>query len=442
MRTILLVAALAASLAHAQEYRSTAAITLEGTDPFQRIQLPFEAYRDTRRDMGDIRVLNGKGEAVPMAYAGEAVAMREQPQIVRLAQFPVSAAPAPGAASDRVDVHVRTMPDGTLVSVEQRAGGKAPPPPNTTAYLLDASQVKFAIASLHFDWEAKPGSEVVKVGVEASDDLRAWRPVAARTPLVRLEQGGHVLAQSQVPLNGVSAKYLRITWDAANFNLRSVDAESLPTTRPPEPRRVTTAFGQRNSEGDFAYDLGARLPVEAIRVVFPEVNSVAPFQIAAKDTPEGPWYHVAAGTFYRIVREGTELVSQPVEIGIRPSREWRLRPLVKSDGPPPKLEVSWRPAEVIFVAKGDGPFSLAFGNAEARGTAIPIASLMPSYERGAERRLPAAKLAEVHSAPPPTGAEAFISSISPRKALLWAVLIIAVVVLGSMAWRLRGQMNR
>ena len=70
--------------ANAEDFRSKAPITLSGTDPFQRIELPFEAYRDTRRDLGDLRVLNAKGEAVPLAFVGEAVPERETPVNVRL----------------------------------------------------------------------------------------------------------------------------------------------------------------------------------------------------------------------------------------------------------------------------------------------------------------------------------------------------------------------
>src|SRR5258708_7435673 len=81
---------------------------------------------------------------------------------------------------------------------------------------------------------------------------------------------------------------------------------------------------------------------------------------------------------------------RPLEIGVQAAREWRLHPQVKSagDGQPPTLEVQWRPAELVFVAKGEGPFALAFGDKEARGTAIPVSNLIPNYERGDERKLP------------------------------------------------------
>jgi hypothetical protein len=432
---------LLAFAAHAEDFRAKAPITLQGTDPFQRVELPIEVYRDTRRDLGDLRVLNARGEAVPIAFAGEAVPEREKPVNVRLPQFAVISPSTGISASGRVDVRVRTLPDGTLMSVEQRGPGKAPPS-RPSAYFLDASKIEFPVARLLFDWEVKPGAEIVKVNVEASDDLQSWRPVASRAALVRLEQAGQSLGNNQVPLHATKAKYYRVTWDGTPFVLKAVDAESAPaTTQQKPPRKVATAKATRTKEGDFVFDLGARLPAEAIRVVFPEINSVAPFDIAVRDASNISWRSVASATFYRISRGGEQIESPALELGVVSAREVRLKPQVKSagDGEAPSIEVQWRPAELVFVAKGDPPFTLAFGDKDARGTSIPIASLMPNYERGTELKLARASLGPVTTAPPPPPPMQLFGQ-SPKKVALWAVLVLAVVVLGFMAWRLRGQM--
>jgi hypothetical protein len=444
MRYVLAVVLAATLPAHGEDFRSKAPITVQGTDPFQRIELPFEAYRDTRRDLGDLRVLNAKGEAVPLAFVGEAVPEREKPVNVRLPQFAATTLAPTAATSGKVEIHVRTAADGTLRYVESRSANRAAAPvPRPAAYFLDASKVEFPVGALVFDWEAKPGSEIVKVNVEASDDLRDWRTVASRAALVRLEQAGQSLAQDHVPLRGVKAKYYRITWDGTPFALKSVDAESAPKdARREEPRKVATANATKTKEGDFVYDLGARLPVESIRVVFPEVNSVAPFDVAVRDSKEGPWRTVTSATFYRISRGGAEIASQPLDLGVQPAREWRLHPQVKSagDGQPPRLEAQWRPAELVFVAKGEGPFSLAFGDKDARATSIPVSNLIPNYERGAERKLAIATVGPVTTSPPPAPPMQLFGQ-SPKKLALWAVLVGAVAVLAFMAYRLKGQMK-
>jgi hypothetical protein len=449
VRRALFFAAFAlAAAAHADEFRSRAEVAIAGKDPFQRIELPFEAYRDARRDLADVRVLNGRGESLPFAFAGEAEPEKTVGAPTALSIFPVTArAGPPTAAGSRIDVQVRARTDGTLVSVQERPSGKAAAP-RPVAYLLDASQLKAPVAALRFDWEAAPGSEIVKVSVEASDDLRDWRSLASRSALVRLQQGGQALVQDRVGLGGARAKYFRITWDGGNFALKSVEAEAAPEVKPPE-RRVTKAGNvQRTKDGDLIYDLGARLPVEAIRVTFPEPNTVAPYDIAVRDGSgkDAPWRTIASGSFYRIVRDGVEIASPPLELrGRGAAREWRLRPQVKG-GPEaftPSVEVLWRPAELVFVAKGEGPFRLAFGDPQAKPTAIPIQSLMPGYEKAAERKLALAPVGAVQTAAlEPSPVRDVLGDIPPRKAALWAVLIAGVLVLGFMAWRLLGQMKR
>ncbi len=100
--------------------------------------LPFAAYRDTRRDMADVRVFNGRGEPVPIALAGAPEAVHEAPKTVALPQFSVSKLDAaPGGSA--TEVTVRTA-DGTLVEVRGRgAGGAKTAVP--AAYLLDASRL-------------------------------------------------------------------------------------------------------------------------------------------------------------------------------------------------------------------------------------------------------------------------------------------------------------
>jgi hypothetical protein len=199
----------------------------QGTDAFHRLTLPIEVYRDARPDLGDVGVLNGRGEAVPFAFAPEPEPVKEKPTSAPLPQFAITSRPSAATVTGRVEVSVSTRADGTLVSVQERTTGKGAVP-RPVAYVLDASQIKTPVGKLRFDWEAAPGAEIVKVTIEGSDDLREWRTLATRAPLVRLEQAGQTLAQTVVDLRGSNAKYYRITWDSAPFVLKSVVAESVP----------------------------------------------------------------------------------------------------------------------------------------------------------------------------------------------------------------------
>jgi hypothetical protein len=212
------------------------------------------------------------------------------------------------------------------------------------------------------------------------------------------------------------------------------------------PRSVLTlkaAKGER--PGEFVYDLGARLPIEAVRIVPGEPNSVATFAIHARTGAGSEWTPVASSVFYRLVRDGNEVRSGPLEIAPHTAREWMARTDPQAGGVggvAPRIEAQWRDAEVVFVARGDPPFRLAFGDPEAKSGWTPVSTLMPGYKRGDEMKVAEAKLGPVESgAVRGSSWPAWAAEMGPRKLTLWAILFAAAAVLGFMAWRLSRQMR-
>ena len=439
-----LAAALNASAEAPSDFRSTAPVAVSSSEALHRLTLPFEAYRGARRDFGDLRIFNAHGDALPIAFAGDAQATREVPPAVGLPIFPVSAATSGrDQAFGDLNVVVRSNSDGTLVSVQGRARGAAAPHP--VAWLLDASQVQKPVRALVVEWDVMPGTEIAKVTVESSDDLKAWRTLASRAPVVRLEQSGQELVQPRVELGSQRVKYLRITAEPAAFRLRAVQAEPEDVVRPAPRLSRTVAASAGTQPGEYLFDLGAGVPVEALRVVLPAVNSVAPFTVASRESERGSWQSVVSATFYRLIRDGAEIQSPAVEIGPRRARYWSIR--LDPRSPPigdalPALEVQWRPAQIVFVARGDKPYRLAFGNPEARAAILSVNELIPGYEPRAELKLPEAKVGEVSTTNAADGAwRRLVGDTNPRKLVLWAVLVAAVLALGWMASRLRREMR-
>ena len=68
---LLLAAALPVAAQQAEpQFRFHAPIELISKGPMQRVELPIEVYREAKGDLADVRVLNGRGEPVPIGYAG------------------------------------------------------------------------------------------------------------------------------------------------------------------------------------------------------------------------------------------------------------------------------------------------------------------------------------------------------------------------------------
>jgi hypothetical protein len=438
MRIAAIVALAVALPALAQSptsFVSSAPLALSGKEALHRVALPPEAYRDARGDLADVRIFNSSGEAVPIAFASDPEGQHDALAAVDLPQFAISAL-ARSTGGPGSEISVRTQ-DGTLVSIRGQA---AAPIAKPSAYLLDASQVKEPLRALVFDWVAAPGAQVVKVRVEASDNLKDWSALASG-PLVRVENAGAALSQPRLEFGARTAKYLRITWDVAEFSLKGVRAEREGPTQP-APRTVSSVVATPGEHpGEWLYDAGGRLPVEALRVRPADANDVLSANVLARNDPKEPWRSVTSAPFYRMQYEGADRESPALEIPRTAARYWMVRLAGARSATPPVLEVQWRAVQVVFVARGEPPFMLAFGNPAARAVALPVSTLVPGYERLAEWRLPEARVGAVENGPGPSSWEQLTASTSPRHVVLWLILLGGVAMLGFMAWRLSRQVR-
>ncbi|MNV06376.1 hypothetical protein D3C71_967510 [compost metagenome] len=149
---------------------------------------------------------------------------------------------------------------------------------------------------------------------------------------------------------------------------------------------------------------------------------------------------------------GKEQSSGPVELGGASVREIKIEADPKTPGfaAAPALALQFEPAQLVFLASGQGPFTLAAGLPGATAAAsafLPLASLVPGYQPAQENTLPVALAdvarADITGGQPADGAlvpaAAASGGISTRSAVLWGVLLAGVAALGLMAWLLLRQ---
>ena len=108
-----------------------------------------------------------------------------------------------------------------------------------------------------------------------------------------------------------------------------------------------------------------------------------------------------------------------------------------------KLEIGWVPEQITFLARGSGPYQLAFGSAVANNAEQPVAELLRTLDRSETKVTPtAARIGErvvlggdssLHPGPAP---------LPWRRILLWAMLVGGVGLLAAMAMGLVRQMGK
>ena len=417
-------------------------LQVQAGQALHELTLPTAIHRGvTRADLGDLRVFNRAGQIVPHALRESPLEARAAARRV-LPHFTVAAPPA-GARAD-LFMTVRTRPDGTIVDVRSLGRGR-PGAGGTAAQVIDASQTKQPLHALELAWATPVAGFFTSVDVEASDDLQHWRRVKSRAPVASLEQGGHRLEQRRIELDGVRAKYLRLRWvEAGAPTLTRVSVELVPEVPPPrlDWERVSASA---DDTGGLRFDLSGPLRAERLRIVPREHNSIAQIELLSRPDARTPWRVRGTALIYRLTVEGRTIEQQEAAVAAGTDREWLLRVANRESafgGQPPTIDVGYRPAQLVFVARGEGPFLLAYGSGRAGPAARPLEGLLLDMARGDQKAVPArASLGAVKMLGGPDALRAPISPRDWKVMALWAVLVAGVLLLAWMAHRLIRQLS-
>jgi len=418
-------------------------IHADGKDALYEIKIPPALYRGvTRADLGDIRIFNGAGEVVPHALRPSEIRRIEKIVPVQLPAFPLRG--ATGAKADDLQVRVDKGAHGAIVSLRTKTQA-SPQERILVGYLLDATALKHPIQALQFNWQESAAGFVGKISVEGSDDLNAWRMVTQGAALARVNFGGFNLTQNRLELGGAKYKYLRITWPKSQKPLESLNVIAEPAAGAVAAPRLWQAINgspMTGKTGEFSYDLGGPIPLDRLRVDLPQVNSVAQVQILARAKNSEDWRLRSTAIVYRLHREGAEVTSPEIVLSADGARQLLLRVEQKGGGigaGVPSIHIGWTPQRLVFAARGNGPFQLAYGNRDAKPAVYGIDALIPGYRTATEF---AVKPAAIGPAVALGGAARLREAVDYKKWTLWAVLVLGVLALGVMAYRLSRQVTQ
>jgi hypothetical protein len=413
-----------------------------------RLALPEAVHRGvTRADFADLRVVNGAGETVPFGWASGARVEAAAPKAVALPLFPVprSVAEAPGDFS----LSVRREADGRIETLVRAA--KPDAKESVAFWLIDASGATESWNALRFVWGDAAGLSA-GVRVEAGDDLKTWRPLITGAPLIDLRFAGERLRRDRVEFPATRARYLRVHVDAGSGTVPAFTAvEAVPAGAAPEaPRGRVEIIGQRapDKPDEVSFDLGGVWAVERAAFALPQVNTLAPAEVLVRDRPEEPWRPLTRGVVYRIASPGApngEATHPPFAFAPVVARYWLVRVDARSGGlgqGEVRLIAGTVPRHLVFVARGAGPFQLEYGRRTPAGekptgsAALPLSTLLPDYKPDAEWALPQASAGVPVIVNPGATDRTLATEFDARRATLWGLLIVAVAVLGGIAWRL------
>lgn len=421
------------------DFASQLPLSVSGNGPWYRLDLPLSAQLQARQtDLSDLRVFNAAGEAQAYALARASAQTRDDGKLHEVKWFPLYNA---ADASERApNVRVQSTTNGTLVEVQPssqlEAGEEV-----LRGWLLDASAIKAPLQQLILDWTSERDG-FQRFSIEASDDLQHWQSWG-EGQVARLTFSDERIEQHEVTLPRQTARYVRLLWESpgsapilTSAQLKSSDPRNLPLPLVWSPN----VAGSSAKSGEHSWQLPMGLNVERVQVELKQPNSLAPVTLAGRRESNLPWQTISSGLLYRLTQNNQDVVQNEIALSGQTVQQLKLTVDERGGGlgeQAPDLKYAVRATQVIFLARGEGPYSLALGNSNVRAANLPLATLIPDFKPQMLATLGKATVQdEALVTQTSTATTAAVAGTNWKKIGLWAVLLLSVVFLGAMAFSL------
>ncbi|MEO7885927.1 MAG: DUF3999 family protein, partial [Polaromonas sp.] len=359
--TLALYAALAApSLALAADapdpgkaasYAVRIPVTLAPDAPLQRLVLPAEALvRLQNAGYADLRLFNAAGQPMPMALANVAAETATQEQQVKLAAYPIVGA-ASAAGLEGLSLRIEERQGRRVVQLNTGGGATPASAQKVLGALLDARAITAPAARLTLDADL-PVGQPVSFNVQASRDLKNWRPLAD-TVLYRADASAPVasLGNNSLELAMVELKdhYLRITWGDATVALRGATLVTSRSTATRQRVSATMAAPALTHPHELTFALPFATPVAALKITPQGSNVLVPIRVLGRNDRNQPWALLASAVVYRMTAAGKEQASGPVELQGASVREIKIEADLKTPGfaAAPEIVLQFEPAQLV-----------------------------------------------------------------------------------------------
>ncbi|WP_017478184.1 MULTISPECIES: DUF3999 domain-containing protein [unclassified Pseudomonas] len=419
------------------DFTTRVPLTVSGEGPWYRLELPLAVQLSARQaDLSDVRVFNAAGEPQAYALARQSAQSTESRSLSNVKWFPLYA--AADSAEAVPSVRVQSTSTGTLVQVQ--------PPSQLEAgeevlrgWLLDASGIKAPLQQLILDWTSERDG-FQRFSIEASDDLQHWR-AWGEGQVARLSFADERVEQHEVSLPGQSARYLRLLWKGqAAPALTSAQVESVSAHSLPLPLVWSQPLsGSRLKAGEYSWQLPSALNVERLRIDLSQPNSLAPVTLSGRRESNQAWQPLSSGLLYRLTQNGQDVLQNELQLPGQAVAQLKLDVDERGGGlgvEAPTLSFAVRATQLVFLARGEPPFTLALGNPSVKGANLPLSTLIPDYSAERFAALGQANVAGEAVVSSPAVATPVDAGPNWKKLGLWAVLLLGVAALGAMAYSL------
>ncbi len=409
-----------------------------------KLQLPKEMYQNLcRKDFGDIRVFNSEGRIVPHTLKRPEIKSLERLKSEKLTFFPVFKCQLKN--TDTLSLYIKTNTNGSIINFNTLEPGN--PDRKLSFFLIDLTRLEQAPAQLEFIWADGLPPFSVKTHLEFSNNLTDWVAINTDTALASLTFSNHSLVKNKISLPGKKIKYLRMTWplDSDPMGQKIKEIHALFFNKEKKDLTQWYSIEPVNYNPDTStleYRIDGYFPLKWVSVELSGQNRTVKGVLQSRPDTDSKWKTRYKGLFYNITLDGIDFSNPPVRIENGKAPYWKFiidEKQSQIDTPLPRLKLGWVPHDLYFLNQGHGPFTLAYGNYDMPVAENLIDPLLSNFDKHRQAKM-------IKTIQPGTpyilaGKKVRKKPFPWQKYSLWAILILGVVILGTMAVRLSKQIN-
>ena len=273
-------------------------------------------------------------------------------------------------------------------------------------------------------------------------DLKSWRTVIVDAPVFDFGNDGPSNRRIELPVaQRFKDQYLRLTSSVPSGpQIVALKTIGVSSVKPAPATSITLGAPVITADNAVEWTLSTGFRAAGLRLQTSANNALMPVRILTRARSGDPWQPVASTVVFRMVgASGTDSVNPSMPINAALASQLRVEALrgYSLTGVPLTLALEYPPMQVLFVATGDGPFSIATGKAGLESAALPVATLLPNYATGSEFATPLLQALSIaidaKTRTAGQSAKDSLSDIFGRSTVLWGVLGLAVAVLAGLA---------
>jgi len=422
--------------AEIQDYAFQAAIS-DSDQKLQRVELPLAVILDlTSPSLGDLAVFNADGKQMP-----HSVALTPDTVFERELELPFHKFDRFLQQQTRtVTTREQNQQQDSISELETTETIAVQSVRNDYLIELAPDGENRRFDRLELQWQHEPASQILEVRIEAGNALDRMRGIR-RKSLTNNESGDPDWRSiKSIPAGN---KYLRLTPvnDVTRFELSAVTGHYREKQAAPILVHEITPELVADESGEFYFfEFPSAVAAASMRIIPGDDHSIIAGDLFAS-------YH-AEPDKRRLLERGFRQ-HNITDDEVKPSRHFNIERLQAANiwfssssalDSPPRVALGYPQYEVVFLGDGNGPYRLAWGSHATHTVSANLGELLDGSLRDTQQR---GELVQLGS----TGEAGGISRLSPettlpwKKWLLWALLVLAAIVTGRMAYRLYGEMN-